>query len=142
MEKINGEEKINAEEKVYNELKENIIRRRLYPNMQLTEASIANKMGVSRTPIRGALKRLAYDGLVRIIPNKGAFVEQPTVDEYEDIFACRILLEREAAGYAAERFTEKEFKEFELYQEWEKESYRSKDFGRFIDANNRMHMVI
>jgi DNA-binding GntR family transcriptional regulator len=135
-------EKINAEEMVYDELKDAIIQRRLYPNMQLTEASIAEKMGVSRTPIRGALKRLEYDGLVRIIPNKGAFVAQPSIDEYKDIFACRLLLEREAAGYAAEKITDEELHEYGEYQALEKIAYKNRDFAGFVSANNSMHMII
>lgn len=135
-------EKINAEEKVYNELRDAIIQRRLYPNMQLTETSIAIKLGVSRTPIRAALKRLDYDGLVRIIPNKGAFVASPSVEECGDIYACRLLLEREAAGEAAIRITPEELELYQMYQDVEKESYRKRDFAGFIEANNRMHRVI
>lgn len=135
-------EKINAEEKVYNELRDAIIQRRLYPNMQLTETSIATKLGVSRTPIRAALKRLDYDGLVRIIPNKGAFVASPSIEECRDIYACRLLLEREAAGEAAERITKDELSIYRLHQDEEKESYRKRDFAGFIEANNKMHRVI
>lgn len=132
----------NMEEKVYNEIKQEIITRRLYPNTQLVEATIAEKMGVSRTPIRGALKKLAYEGLVEIKPRKGAFIAQPTKEEMMQLFNARLTLEKEAARLAVNNISEDDIKVFQKLLENEKESYQNRDMEKFLLTNNEMHMVI
>ena len=62
-----------TERKVYTHLKDALLARKIAPGTQLVEQIISQKMAVSRTPIRHALKRLEAEGLVQIIPNRGAF---------------------------------------------------------------------
>lgn len=132
----------NVELIVYKELKRAIITRQYQPNSQLVESTIAEKMGVSRTPIRSALKKLAYEGLVNMIPRKGAFVAQTSIEEFLNLFSCRLLLEKEAAALAAKHISPKDLDYFEQLMKEEKNSYQNRDLENFILVNNKIHMLI
>lgn len=76
------------------------------PGGHLREEQLAETIGVSRTPVREALRRLAAEGLINFVPNHGAFVNSWSVDDLRKIFDLRALLESTAAGQAAPRMTE------------------------------------
>ncbi len=86
---------------VYDQLRTEILRGARPPGAHLVEAQIAQSHGVSRTPVRAALSRLEGDGLVDMIPNRGAFVSQWTDIDFEEIYALRARLEPYAARLAA-----------------------------------------
>jgi DNA-binding GntR family transcriptional regulator len=132
----------NTEELVYTQIKEMIIQRVFSPNEQLVEAVIAKQLGVSRTPIRSALKQLSYEGLVQLIPRKGAFVAQTTLEEYIQIFSARLLLEKEVARLAAGSISDSALEAFKNQLEKEKKSYEDRNIEDFISANNEMHKII
>jgi DNA-binding GntR family transcriptional regulator len=88
-------------EQVYETLEELIIYGALRPGQHLVEANIAKRLGVSRIPVREALQHLHRDGWVDLRPRQGAFVHQPTLQEVEDVFSVRTLLEVESARLAA-----------------------------------------
>ncbi len=69
---------------------------------RLTESRLAEKLGLSRTPVRDALRRLEADGLVRVTPNRGAEVVLPSEEDFDEIFDVRSVLESHAARRAAE----------------------------------------
>ncbi|WP_269434393.1 GntR family transcriptional regulator [Vineibacter terrae] len=71
----------------------------------LREEQLAEAIGVSRTPVREALRRLAAEGLIKFVPNHGAFVNSWSADDLRKIFDLRALLESTAAGQAAPRMT-------------------------------------
>lgn len=91
----------SSEDRVYARLRSAIVKRYIGPGKQLVEESLARQLGVSRTPVRAAIRRLVYDGFVEVVPHRGAFVIRPTRREIEDAFAVRIGLERMAARLAA-----------------------------------------
>lgn len=132
----------NTEGIVYKKLKNAILTRQIYPNSQLVEEAIAKKLGVSRTPIRSALKQLAFEGLVEIIPRKGAFIVQPTKEEFIQLFSMRLFLEKEAARLAATNITDADIAAFKKLTCDEKESYLKRDFEAFLKTNYKMHMII
>ncbi|NHM33728.1 GntR family transcriptional regulator [Neobacillus terrae] len=76
-----------------------IIRGNLKPGQRLLETQLAEQLGMSRTPVREALRRLEIEGLIQFAPNKGAVVKKYTQEELNYIFNLRVLLE----GYAAEQ---------------------------------------
>lgn len=84
-------------EQTYKALKEQILRGALKPGAQISVPSTALALGVSRTPVNDALKRLANDGLVEIVPRQGTFVTQLTARDVEEIFAIRLMIEVYAA---------------------------------------------
>ena len=86
---------------VYDRIKQDIIAGRLQPGEPLFEEELAQRLQVSRTPVREALRRLHHEGLARIVPNKGAFVRVLTPRDIREIYELRQALESFAAGQAA-----------------------------------------
>ena len=95
----------SLEEQVTATLEEEILTGKLVGGSSLTEQSLSKRLGVSRTPIRAALHTLAEEGLVRIVPNKGAVVVGVSHDDLVDIYNIRMRLEGLASSLAAERIT-------------------------------------
>ena len=87
---------------VYHGLRDAILGHRLAPGMKLPEDELASVYSVSRTIIRAALQALAHDRLVRLEPNRGAFVAQPSIKEASEVFQARSLIEPKVAALAAE----------------------------------------
>lgn len=98
---------------VFESLREAIINGILKPGERLMELQIAEQMGVSRTPVREAIRKLELEGFVVMVPRKGAYVSSISVKDIVDIFEVRAALESLAAGLAAERITEEELDELE-----------------------------
>ena len=100
-------------EMVFESLREAIIHGRLKPGERLMEIQLAEEMGVSRTPVREAIRKLELEGFVVMVPRKGAYVAGISLKDIVDIFEVRAALEGMAAGLAAERITEEEMDELE-----------------------------
>lgn len=94
--------------KVYQSIRDEILSGAYQEGEELVEASLGEKLGVSRTPVREALRQLALEDLVNIIPNKGAFVKGIAAEDVEDIYIIRSKLEGLCARWAAKRVTEEE----------------------------------
>ena len=93
----------SLEEKVYLSLEEQIISQKLCPGESVTEMKLSRELGVSRTPVREALQRLDREGLIKLIPNKGAVVLGISEQDLMDIYKIRMRLEGLAARIAAEK---------------------------------------
>ena len=101
---------LSLEEKVYTALEEEILSGKLKRGEQLRETALSERLQASRTPIRGALHRLAEEGLVDLCANKGATVIGITAEDIEDIYAMRMRLEGLAARLATERISDDDIK--------------------------------
>lgn len=88
---------------IYDRIKQDIVSGRRQPGEPLSEEDLAHGLQVSRTPVREALRRLNHEGLVRIVPNKGAYVRVLTLRDIREIYEVREALESFAAGQAALR---------------------------------------
>ena len=99
-------DKYSLRGKVYDRIREDILNGVYKEHEELKEATLGEKMGVSRTPVREALRQLELEGLVEIIPNKGARVTGITKKDIEDIYQIRYLLEGLSARWATEHVTE------------------------------------
>jgi len=95
---------------VFDAIKEAILTGRLKPGERLMEVQLAEEMGVSRTPVREAIRKLELEGLVVMVPRKGAYVSGLTLKDVTEVFEIRSSLEGLAAALAAERITEEEIK--------------------------------
>ena len=93
---------------VYLELKHKILTGEIVSQTRLMEIDLSEKMNVSRTPIREAIKRLADDGLVKVEPRRGAYVANISIKDMLDVFEVREDMEGFAAKLAAERINEEE----------------------------------
>ena len=100
-------------EVVFETLREAIITGVLKPGERMMEVQLAEEMGVSRTPVREAIRKLELEGFVVMIPRKGAYVAGISLKDIVDVFEIRAALESLACGLAAERITEEELEELE-----------------------------
>ena len=91
---------------VFNTLRRAILKGELEPGERLMEIALANKLGVSRTPIREAIRKLELEGLVVMIPRKGAEVARITEKDLRDVLEVRTSLEKLAIELACDRITE------------------------------------
>jgi DNA-binding GntR family transcriptional regulator len=95
-------ERTNLRDQVYDVLKRRIILRKIKPGEKINEEELAKSLGVSRTPIRETLLRLEHEGILRIIPRRGAFVVSQSEEKVIDLFEVREVLEGLVARLAAE----------------------------------------
>lgn len=91
---------------VFQTLRQAILRGELKPGERLMEIHLAQKLGVSRTPVREAIRKLELEGLVLMIPRKGAVVAEITVSDLEDVLEVRMALEELAVKNVCKRITE------------------------------------
>lgn len=96
----------SLEARVYNELRDALLCGQFKKGESLTEHMLTQKLGVSRTPVRSALQRLAEDGLVSMTPNRGAVVIGIAKEDIVDIYRIRMRLEGLASAMAAEKITD------------------------------------
>ena len=130
--------------RVFKRLREDILKGRYKQQDELREATIGKELGVSRTPVREALRQLELEGLVTIVPNKGAYVTGISQKDIWDIYQMRQYLEGMCARWAAEHITEDQLEELEetiLLSEFQmkKENGYNKEQvtgldGRFLQA--------
>ncbi|MDI3480605.1 MAG: hypothetical protein PWQ97_260 [Tepidanaerobacteraceae bacterium] len=97
--------------KIYHHLKNAILNGVYKPGESLIELKVAKELGVSRTPVREAIRQLELEGLVSSIPNKGVVVEGITEQDVEDIYTIRKMIEGLAARWAAEKISDEQLKE-------------------------------
>ena len=102
-------------------LREAIVTGVLEPGERLMEIQLAEELGVSRTPIREAIRKLELEGFVVMIPRKGAYVAGVSYKDVKDVFEIRAALEGLAAGLAAEKITDEEIEQMERVLHYEKE---------------------
>ena len=98
---------------VFNTLRRAILKGELEPGERLMEIALANRLGVSRTPVREAIRKLELEGLVKIIPNKGAYVTGITPKDVQDIYMIRSILEGMCARWATEHITPEQIEQLE-----------------------------
>jgi len=99
--------------RVYESIREDILGGRYQQNTELKEMAIGEELGVSRTPVREALRQLELEGLVHIIPNRGAYVNTITAKDVQDIYIIRSMLEGICVRWATKYITEEQLEDLE-----------------------------
>src|SRR5690625_1539032 len=132
-------EKKSSERIAYEKIRKSIMLRKILPGQRLSEEWISQKLGMSRTPVRAALKQLEQERIIKLIPRRGAFVNDPTDKEIRDVFNVRILLECYAAKMATEIIEDSQIEKLKSLTEKEREAYEKKDFESFIKINKMIH---
>ena len=107
---VNMNEYLPLRDVVFNTLRQAILRGELKPGERLMEIQLAQRLGVSRTPVREAIRKLELEGLVLMIPRKGAEVAEITIKDLEDVLQVRAALEELAVRDACEKITEEQLK--------------------------------
>lgn len=133
---------LQSSEYVYRSLKSQILSGAIEPGARLIELSIAAEFGVSRTPVREALKRLAVENLVVSDPSRGMVVHSPDVGEIEEVLIVREALDALAASLAAHRITPSELARLNVVVDAMAEAIRDGRREQVITANTHFHDVI
>jgi DNA-binding GntR family transcriptional regulator len=129
-------------ELVFESLREAIIEGMLRPSERLMEIQLAEEMGVSRTPVREAIRKLELEGLVVMIPRKGAYVAGLSLKDIADVFEIRGALEGLAAELAAERATDEELEAMERYLVKISEEIDNGDLSKVVETDTDFHTLL
>ena len=127
---------------VFNTLRRAILRGELKPGERLMEIQLANKLGVSRTPIREAIRKLELEGLVLMIPRKGAEVAEITEKNLRDVLEVRCALEELAVQLACDRIDQNQVKELHAAADHFRDVLDSDDITQIAQADEAFHDVI
>jgi len=127
---------------IFEKVREDILSDVYQDGDKIVEAKLAEELGVSRTPVREALKQLELDGLVQSIPNRGVVVNGIKEQDISDIYTIRIAIEGIAARWAAERISDEELEALkEVYELMEFYSAKN-DVDKTFELNTRFHEII
>ncbi|MDD3337678.1 MAG: GntR family transcriptional regulator [Lachnospiraceae bacterium] len=139
---IDMDEYLPLREVVFTTLRRAILQGELKPGERLMEIALANRLGVSRTPIREAMRKLELEGLVVMIPRKGAQVAQITEQELNDVLEVRKGLEELAIAKACERIDEDELKELDQAARNFEKVIQTKDLTKLAEMDVQFHDII
>lgn len=137
-----SEDNYSLSARVFHSIRENILSGKYARDEELKEKNIGEELGVSRTPVREALRQLELEGLVTIIPNKGAYVVGISQKDIKDIYEIRSRLEGLCARWAAERITVEQLAQLE-------ETIFLSDFhvgkgnaAQLVELDNKFHEIL
>jgi len=127
---------------VYEELKMQILTGKIVPGVRMMEEELAKDMGVSRTPIREAIRKLEKEGLVTIEPRRGAYVSEMSVKDMLDILEVRQNMEGLAAYFAATRMNRKQLNALKLASESYNRAVIENSTADMIQHDTEFHRII
>ena len=140
--KLNISEYLPLRDVVFKTLREAILKGDLAPGERLMEIKLANQLGVSRTPIREAIRKLELEGLVVMVPRKGAEVAKITEKDLRDVLEVRASLEELAISLACERITDEKIAELKDALEQFRTVIKGKDVTKIAQMDVAFHDVI
>lgn len=127
---------------VFNTLRQAILKGELKPGERLMEIQLAQRLGVSRTPVREAIRKLELEGLVLMIPRKGAEVAEITEKSLRDVLEVRRALEELAVQLACEKITKEEIRELERVAKEFQQVVNSSDITEIAEVDVCFHDII
>ena len=140
--KLNLDEYKPLRDVVFENLRGAIVESKLKPGQRLMEVQLAEQLGVSRTPVREAIRKLELEGLVVMIPRKGAYVANMSLKDVIDVLEIRASLEGLAASLAAERITDEDIKKLESIVEEFNDSINESDVEALLRKDVEFHECI
>lgn len=140
--KVNMSSYLPLRDIVFNTLRQAILKGELAPGERLMEVSLAQKLGVSRTPVREAIRKLELEGLVLMIPRRGAEVARISEKNLRDVLEVRRGLEDLAVELACARITESQIVELKKANVNFENSLTSNDVTAIAEADERFHEII
>jgi DNA-binding GntR family transcriptional regulator len=123
-------------------LRDMIMTGKLKEGDKVNEGKLCETMGISKTPLREALRVLSVEGLIRLVPNRGAFVTKPEFEEIAEMFDVMSLLEGFCARKACEKMTSKDFAHLEKLHVKLEENFERHDQEEYIRINNQYHTLV
>ncbi|MEH6823012.1 MAG: GntR family transcriptional regulator [Motiliproteus sp.] len=124
------------------QLRHMIVRGSLAPGERLVEPELCEALGISRTPLRDALKTLAAEGLVKLRHNRNAIVAPIDVQQLEHLFEVEAGIEGMAIAFATQRMTNTEIKRLEVLQERIERLQHGDDLDAYFELNQKIHSLI
>jgi len=114
----------------------------LKPGERLMEIQVSEELGVSRTPVREAIRKLELEGFVVMIPRRGTYVSDLSIKDINEVFEVRTALDILAAGLAAERITADELEQMERLLVELGECIEQKDIDKIVQADSEFHDLL
>ena len=140
--KLNVDAYLPLRDVVFHTLREAILKGELKPGERLMELQLASKLGVSRTPIREAIRMLEQEGLAVTIPRRGAEVARMTEKDMKDVLQIREVLDELAVRLACDNITKEEIKELEKQMLQFENSTKQGDIKKIAEADVAFHDTI
>lgn len=131
--------------RVFQKIRDGILKGEYHENEELRESTLGKQLGVSRTPVREALRQLELEGLVKIVPNKGAYVTGITKKDVRDIYMIRSLLEGVCARWATEHISEEQIEKLEeiiLLSEFHVKRHAKENSEQVTELDGKFHEVL
>lgn len=135
-------DKFSLRGRVFHKLREDILSGKYEEHEELKEVAIGEEMGVSRTPVREAFRQLELEGLIQIIPNKGAYVTGITEKDVKDIYMIRSLLEGLCVRWATEHITKEQMEEMEENVYLADFHAKKGHMEQLAELDNRFHDIL
>ncbi|MDD2972408.1 MAG: GntR family transcriptional regulator [Lachnospiraceae bacterium] len=135
-------DKYSLRGRVFSKLREDILSGKYKEQEELREVAIGEELGVSRTPVREAFRQLELEGLIQIIPNKGAYVTGITPKDVRDIYMMRSLLEGLCARWATENISEEKMEEMEENIYLSEFHAQKGHYEQLAELDNRFHEIM
>jgi len=127
---------------IYQRIQTGILERRLLPGAKLAEERLAEATGASRMKIRQVLARLAHEQIVTLIPNRGAFVARPTVEEAQEMFETRRLIEPPLVAKLCRQATPDKIAALRAHVEKELNARKEQDLRSIIRLSGEFHILL
>ena len=119
-----------------------VLEGRLRPGEWIRQERIAREQGASQMPVREALRRLVAEGILEHVPYRGVRVVEFTIEDVEDLYACRVFVEGMSARYAAEAITAEEIRDLRDLHHRMLACKTPQDLPEYRELNRRFHSLI
>lgn len=139
---VDMDEYLPLRDVVFNTLRKAILKGELKPGERLMEIALAERLGVSRTPVREAMRKLELEGLVVMIPRRGAQVANITEKDLNDVLEVRIALENLSIENACARMSEEQLAELKKAGRYFEETIKEGNLVKLAEADVAFHEVI
>lgn len=140
--KRKGKPVASLTERTYQLLRRDILSCVLEPGSEISEADVAERLAVSKTPVREALGRLRVEGFVKTFPRRGYQIVPLTIADMDELFDVRSIVEGGCGALAAQRITPEELEHLEELADASYDRLTNVDLDKFISANRDFHLAI
>ncbi|MCQ4727363.1 GntR family transcriptional regulator [Anaerotignum faecicola] len=139
---VSVNEYLPLREVVFNNLRDAILKGELAPGERLLENQLADKLGVSRTPVREALRMLEQENLVALIPRKGAQVLDLSANDIKNVLEIRSALEAVGIRHACRSMTSESLREIKLLNAQFEQAFEDGDYEKVATVDEKIHDII
>jgi DNA-binding GntR family transcriptional regulator len=139
--KIRIDNHMTLRERIVETIRNAIVNGQLAPGARIAEPELADKFGISRTPIREAFRQLESEGFITVVPRKGAIVASLSPRDIADFYDLKMVLEGYAARCAATTLTESDLTKMETVNRQIEAAAEKKDLRRLLDLHNEFHDI-